>query len=62
MSNIDIMIDETGTPKLVEYNLSGMSTWLYQFNSGLAYGAYCDEIIDYCAKRLSEAGHVRIDY
>lgn len=62
MSNIDVMIDETGSPKLIEYNLNSMSTWLYQFNIGVAYGEYCDEIIYHCKKHLYDVQHIRVDY
>ena len=62
LSNIDVMIDECGKPHLIEYNLNSMSTWLYQFDCGVAYGQYADEIIDYCAFHLNDAKHVRIEY
>jgi len=62
MANIDVMVDSHGTPRLIEYNLNSMSTWLYQFDVGNAYGDYADEIIEYCSRHLDEAKHVRIEY
>ena len=62
MANLDVMIGKDGLPRLVEYNLSSMSTWLYQFDSGNAYGEYADEIIEYCKAHLDEAKHVLIEY
>jgi len=62
MANLDVMIDENYYPRLIEYNLSGMSTWLYQFGSGCAYGEYADEIIDYCRRNRTAADHVLIKY
>lgn len=35
-------------PILIEYNLSGFGSWVFQFNCGSAYGDYADEIIEYC--------------
>ena len=62
MANLDVMIGKDGLPRLVEYNLSSMSTWLYQFDSGNAYGEYAEEIIEYCKEHLGEARHVLIEY
>ncbi len=60
--NIDVMIDKNEKPVLIEYNLIGMGTWVYQFNSQVAYGKYADEIIDYCARHPQDARHVLIEY
>ncbi len=46
--NMDIMIDEIGNPRFIEYNLTQMSVWLFQFNNSSCYGKYTDEIIEYC--------------
>ena len=62
MSNIDVMLDENNQPHLIEYNLTGMSTWLYQFEVCPAYGIYADEIIEYCAKYLRDASHLMLEY
>ncbi len=62
IANIDVMIDQNEHPRLVEYNLSTMSIWLYQMASGVAYGKYSDEIIDYCTRNYDKARHVLIKY
>ena len=62
IANIDIMIDKNDNPRLIEYNLSGMSTWLYQFNSGVAYGKYTNEIIEYCERHYDMNKHILIEY
>lgn len=46
--NMDIMIDDKGRPRFIEYNLTQMSVWLFQFNNGSCYGKYTDEVIGYC--------------
>ena len=48
---LDLMLTKDGSPKLIEYNVSAYSPWLFQFTSGSALGEYTDEIIDYCKKR-----------
>lgn len=50
---LDLMIDKDGNPRLVEFNVSYYSMWLFQFTVGSAFGEYTDEIIDYCKERLS---------
>lgn len=45
---LDIALDSTGTPKLIEYNLMTFSPWFYQFTTGPAFGEFTDEIIEYC--------------
>ena len=62
IANIDVMIDRNEQPRLIEYNLSSMSTWLYQFTSGPAYGKYSDEIIHYCIRNYQQAKHISIHY
>lgn len=46
---LDIMIDASGTPRLVEFNSSDYSMWLFQFTTHGAFGRYTDEIIRYCS-------------
>lgn len=48
--NLDVMINEEGEPKLIEFNISTMSVWLYQFVNGPCFGEYTQEVIDYCSK------------
>lgn len=52
--NMDIMIDETGNPRLIEYNLTQMSVWLFQFNNSSCYGEFTDEVIEYCRQHKHE--------
>lgn len=52
--NMDIMIDEQGNPRFIEYNLTQMSVWLFQFNNGSCYGKFTDEIIAYCREHKQD--------
>ena len=45
---LDIALDETGTPVLIEYNLGQFSYWLFMYTNQEVFGEYTDEIIDYC--------------
>ena len=47
---LDIMIDASGTPRLIEFNCTSFSYWLFQFTNGCAYGQYTDEVIEYAIK------------
>lgn len=49
---LDLMIDNNGNPRLVEFNVEYYSMWLFQFTVGPAFGEYTDEIIDYCKGKL----------
>ena len=51
----DVMLDKNNEPKLIEYNISGFSTWLPQWTGQCVLGNYTDEIINYCAKHKGEA-------
>ena len=55
---LDIMVDKSGTPRLIEFNCEGYSMWLFQFTMGPALGQYTDEIIEYCKKNLNKAQRV----
>ena len=44
----DVMIDENGTPRLVEVNTQGFLVRFYHFCSHPAFGKYTDEIIEFC--------------
>lgn len=57
----DIAIQADGTPCLVEFNIRGFSTWLFQFTSGPAFGDYSDEIIEYCANRKKHVSKVFVE-
>lgn len=52
LTALDIMLDATCRPRLIECNIKGFSYWIPQFCSGPAFGTATDEIIDYCRERL----------
>ncbi len=52
---LDIMIDKSGSPRLIEFNCVAYSMWLFQFTMGPALGEYTDEIIEYCFKNKDKA-------
>ena len=55
---LDIMVDKTGTPRLIEFNCTAYSMWLFQFTMGAALGEYTDEVIEYCKNNLDKAQKV----
>ena len=55
---LDIMIDKSGTPRLIEFNCEAYSMWLFQFTMGSALGEYTDEIIEYCKNNMNMAQKV----
>ena len=48
---LDIYLDEYGTPGLIEYNIKSIGYWLYFLVGQSPFGDYTDEIIEYCKKR-----------
>lgn len=50
---LDIMVTKNGEPRLIEYNVSSYSPWLFQFTTSAAFGEYTDEIINYCKDKIS---------
>ena len=50
--NLDIMVDENNQPKLIEYNISSMSVWIFQFCGSPAFSDFTDEIIEYCKENI----------
>lgn len=52
---LDIMIDKSGNPRLIEFNCVAYSMWLFQFTMGPALGEYTDEIIEYCKNNIDKA-------
>lgn len=56
------MIDYLGNPRLIEYNISAFSTWLFQFTTGAAFGDYTDEVIEYCVKHKEEATRIYVTF
>lgn len=59
---LDIMIDSSGMPRLIEYNVSVFSLWLFQFTTGSAFGSYTDEVIEYCVKHKKEASRIFVTF
>lgn len=51
---LDIMIDVTGKPLLIEFNHKYFSYWLFQFTNGTAFGDYTDEVIDYVINQRNQ--------
>ena len=57
---LDVTIDKTGIPKLIEFNVSGCGFWLYMFCGQRVFGDYTDEVIEYCLTRRNRPLHLRI--
>lgn len=58
---LDIVIDKNDKPHLIEFNIEGFSTWLFQYTLAGAFGSYTDEIIEYCKsmqKDIEEVVHL----
>lgn len=55
---LDIMVDNLGSPKLIEFNCEAYSMWLFQFTTGPALGLYTDEVIEYCKNNIDKAQNV----
>ena len=51
---LDIVVDKTGNPRLIEFNAipGTFSTWLFQFTTGAAFGIYTDEVLEYCIDKI----------
>lgn len=45
---LDLILQEDGTPMMLEFNVEYYGMWLFQFTTGSALGEYTDEIIEYC--------------
>lgn len=52
---LDIMVDKSNKPKLIEFNCKSYSMWLFQFTHNGALGQYTDEIIEYCKNNIDKA-------
>ncbi|MDE7396220.1 MAG: hypothetical protein K2M98_00680, partial [Muribaculum sp.] len=48
----DIMLDEKGKPRVIEFNCNGFSMWIAQMTGTPAFGEFTDEIIQYCESQL----------
>lgn len=53
--DLDVMLDEDNSPRLIEYNVDACSTWLYQFSTGPVFGEFTDEVIDYVEAVLKKS-------
>ena len=47
---LDIALDVDEQPLLVEANVESFGAWVFQFTSGPVFGAWTQEIFDYCYK------------
>lgn len=54
--DLDVMIDQEGKPKLIEFNVDECSPWLYQFTTGPVFGEYTDEVIEYIRSKQTGCG------
>lgn len=57
---LDVMIDDNNNPRLVEFNVSALSTWLFQFTINSAFGNKTEEIINYCSERRKNIERIKI--
>ena len=55
---LDIMVDKSRTPRLIEFHCDAYGMWPFQFTSGPAFGEYTDEIIEYCRDNIQSAEKV----
>lgn len=56
---LDLMLDEKGNPKVIEFNCEYYGMWLFQFTTTSAFGKYTDEIIEYCRDNLNKIESVQ---
>lgn len=53
---LDIYIDKTNTPKLIEINVGSFASWFFQFAGFPTFGAYTKEIVErYTASQCRES-------
>lgn len=50
---LDVTVDSSGTPKLIEFNIGGYSMWIAQFTGTPAFGDFTDEIRQYAIDNLN---------
>lgn len=51
---LDIVLDKDNKPHLIEFNVEGFSSWLFQYTVSAAFGEYTNEILDYCKSKQDE--------
>ncbi len=56
--SFDMCIDSTGSPRIIEINLSNQGTALFQVCRGPLLGDFTDEIVDYCLMNKKVRNHV----
>lgn len=56
----DIMIDQNGKPRYIEFNTIGFSMWIAQMTGTPALGMYTDEIREYTIKHLKDSITIHI--
>lgn len=55
---LDLMIDNNGNPRIVEFNVDYYGMWCFQFAVCSAFGKYTDEIIEYCRIRSTNCENI----
>lgn len=48
---LDVVLDKSGRPKLIEFNVSAFSSWLFPFVGQVPFGEWTEEIIEYCSRK-----------
>ena len=48
---MDIALDESNNPKLIEINVGGFGGWVFQFTTGSVFGEFTDEVMEYCWRK-----------
>lgn len=55
---LDIVLDKENKPHLIEFNVEGFSSWLFQYTVSGAFGEYTNEILEYCKSKQDELEEV----
>lgn len=56
----DICLDKNNNPKILEINVYGFGSWVFQFSSGTTFGEFTDEIIEYVkSKKPKYVGYIK---
>lgn len=59
---LDIMLDQNNHPKLIEFNNYAFGVWVFQQTIGSLFGAYTEEVIDFCKEHKKEATRIYLTY
>lgn len=59
---LDVTVDDNGVIRIIEFNISGFSQWLYQLTGKSAFGEYTEEIIDYCRQNKHKAQKIFMSF